>query len=77
MTKTAPARGAPVIRKGPPEIAIEWIDVTIDIRVSYNTHNHNYKSYLTLFKYHLTNHLKSLRADATPSNSGVRARPPT
>ena len=42
MTKTAPARGAPVIRKGPPEIAIEWIDVTIDIRVSYNNHNHNH-----------------------------------
>ena len=34
MTKTAPARGVPIIRKGPPEIAIEWIDVTIDIRVS-------------------------------------------
>ena len=33
MTKTAPARGVPIIRKGPPEIAIEWIDVTIDIRV--------------------------------------------
>ena len=35
MTKTAPARGVPIIRKGPPEIAIEWIDVTIDIRVSH------------------------------------------
>ena len=35
MTKTSPARGVPVIRKGPPEIAIEWIDVTIDIRVSH------------------------------------------
>ena len=36
MTKTAPVRGVPMIRKGPPEIAIEWIDVTIDIRVSHD-----------------------------------------
>ena len=34
MTKTAPARGSPMIRRGPPEISIEWMDVTIDIRVS-------------------------------------------
>ena len=36
MTKAAPARGVPIIRRGPPEIAIEWIDVTIDIRVSHD-----------------------------------------
>ena len=50
MTKTAPARGVPMIRKGPPEIAIEWIDVTIDIRVSHPViHPKRYSGYVPRF----------------------------
>ena len=33
MTKTGVVRSAPLVRRGPPEISMEWVDVTIDIRV--------------------------------------------
>ena len=33
MTKAGGVRGAPLVRRGPPEISMEWVDVAIDIRV--------------------------------------------
>ena len=33
MTKAGVVRSAPLVRRGPPEISMEWVDVTIDIRV--------------------------------------------